>query len=345
MSYEAVRDRKDAPLENGEEEPTTTRSRRRSSRSYSRDRDRDRDRVRSSPRRGRSRSRSPHSRSGGGRYYRDRSRSRSPPRGGHRDDRYREPPRDYPGPPPPRYGAPGFGPPPPDDFYRYRDYPPHRGPHPFGYGPPPPHAYDDRGPPRGPPFPPPDMGGRRGPPPYDDRAGPPPARRPRGERRRDEGPPGVSLLVRNVAPDIQSADLQHAFARIGELRDVYIPRDYHSNQPRGFAFIEFATPEQAREAREEMDQFPIRGRPIEVVFAQERRKTPTEMRGRVVNQQNRDPVERSDRGGRRGRSSSFEKHRQREQGGRPGDDETNPPASKEGDEDRRRSPSPATNGA
>jgi FUS-interacting serine-arginine-rich protein 1 len=114
----------------------------------------------------------------------------------------------------------------------------------------------------------------------DDFPGPPPARR--GERRRrDEGPPGVSLLVRNVHGDINTADLQQAFSRIGEVRDVYIPRDYHSQQPKGFAFIEYATPEMAREAREEMDRFSIKGRQLEVVFAQERRKTPNEMRGRA----------------------------------------------------------------
>ena len=76
-------------------------------------------------------------------------------------------------------------------------------------------------------------------------------------------------------------DLTSAFSRIGKIRDVYIPRDYHSQQPKGFAFIEYETPEMAREARDEMDRFVVRGRELEVVFAQERRKTPNEMRGRV----------------------------------------------------------------
>jgi len=49
-----------------------------------------------------------------------------------------------------------------------------------------------------------------------------------------------------------------------------------------FAFIEYDNPDMAREARDEMDRFVIRGRELEVVFAQERRKTPNEMRGRVV---------------------------------------------------------------
>ena len=111
--------------------------------------------------------------------------------------------------------------------------------------------------------------------------------------RRDEGPPGVSLLVRNVAPTVTTQELTSAFSRIGKIRDVYIPRDYHSQQPKGFAFIEYETPDMAREARDEMDRFVIRGRELEVVFAQERRKTPNEMRGRVVSSPGA-PAERYD---------------------------------------------------
>jgi len=118
----------------------------------------------------------------------------------------------------------------------------------------------------------------------------------------------VSLLIRNVSPDIVTEDLQTAFGRIGEIRDVYIPRDYHSRQPKGFAFIEYATPAMAAEAREEMNRFVIKGCELEVVFAQERRKTPNEMRGRVVNQQNHRSPERQQR------SSSFERAKQRERG-------------------------------
>jgi RNA recognition motif-containing protein len=115
-----------------------------------------------------------------------------------------------------------------------------------------------------------------------------------------------------VSGAITTEDLMQAFGRIGEVRDVYIPRDYHSQQPKGFAFIEYATPEMAAEAREEMDRFKVRGRELEVVFAQERRKTPNEMRGRVGEGSGggsasggRGPAEFE-------RSSSFERHRQRQ---------------------------------
>lgn len=99
--------------------------------------------------------------------------------------------------------------------------------------------------------------------------------------RRDDTPPGVSLLVRNLSTEITLADLQAAFSRIGEIKDVYIPRDYHSKQPKGFAFIEYATQSQARAAKDEMNRFLMRGRELEVVFAQEKRKTPGEMKVRA----------------------------------------------------------------
>lgn len=137
----------------------------------------------------------------------------------------------------------------------------------------------------------------------------------RGRRRgrRDDGPPGVSLLVRNVAPDITTQDLEQAFGRIGHVRDVYIPRDFHSQQPKGFAFVEYASNEQAREARNEMDKFVIKGRELEVVFAQEKRKTPTQMRDRVVDgaAHARGRVGNGG-GGDFERSSSFERHKRRE---------------------------------
>lgn len=165
--------------------------------------------------------------------------------------------------------------------------------------------YNYNGPPRGDFGPGPFGPYGRGPrPPGGPRGGPPGGGRRGGRRGRDDGPPGVSLLVRNISNDIQTADLQAAFGRIGEVRDVYIPRDYHSQQPKGFAFIELATPEQAREALDEMDRFVMKGRELEVVYAQERRKTPNEMKGRVVD--GPDGLERGSRDG-EVRGDSFER--------------------------------------
>jgi RNA recognition motif-containing protein len=88
---------------------------------------------------------------------------------------------------------------------------------------------------------------------------------------------------------------------------VYIPLDYHSRQPKGFAFIEYATHEQAKAARDEMNKFKVKGRELEVVFAQEKRKTPSEMKIRSDS-----PGRSRDSMTRYGRSPSFDRNRRRE---------------------------------
>jgi FUS-interacting serine-arginine-rich protein 1 len=150
----------------------------------------------------------------------------------------------------------------------------------------------------------------------------------------------VSLLVRNLPPDVNQNDLQSAFSRIGAIRDVYIPRDYHSQQPKGFAFVEYSNLREAVEAREEMDRFIMKGRELEVVFAQERRKTPDEMRSRVVNLQNH-PDEssggggggRRDRGGGGGSGGDRDRERDRDDG-YGGEDRDRDDDRRRGDRDR-----------
>lgn len=192
---------------------------------------------------------------------------------------------------------PPYGPPYDDD---YRRGPPmmHRNDlPPYGY-PPERNPYGPGGGPYGGPY-----GGG-----YGGYYPPPPQAPPAGDKRQRGGKrggnDGVSLLVRNLSADITTQDLQQAFGRIGEVRDVYIPTDYHSGQTKGFAFIEYATREQASDAKNEMNRFLIKGRHLEVLFAQERRKTPGEMKGRSESSRGRD------------RSSSFERHMQRERRGK-----------------------------
>uniref|UniRef100_H3G6N7 RRM domain-containing protein n=2 Tax=Phytophthora ramorum TaxID=164328 RepID=H3G6N7_PHYRM len=49
-----------------------------------------------------------------------------------------------------------------------------------------------------------------------------------------------SLLVRNLSPETSQDELRRAFSRrAGDILDVYIPKEFHSSRPRGFAFIEF----------------------------------------------------------------------------------------------------------
>ncbi|XVE82017.1 hypothetical protein DITRI_Ditri15bG0113200 [Diplodiscus trichospermus] len=96
------------------------------------------------------------------------------------------------------------------------------------------------------------------------------------DRRRSSLPSG--LLIRNLPLDARPEDLRVPFERFGPVKDVYLPKNYYTGEPRGFGFVKFRYGEDAAEAKERMNYQVIGGREIRIVFAEENRKTPQEMR-------------------------------------------------------------------
>lgn len=90
----------------------------------------------------------------------------------------------------------------------------------------------------------------------------------------------TSLLVRNLRRDCRPEDLRRPFGQFGPVKDIYLPRDYYTGEPRGFGFIQYIDPQDAADAKYEMDGQIFLGRELTVVFAEENRKKPTEMRAR-----------------------------------------------------------------
>uniref|UniRef100_A0A3Q2G2I5 Serine and arginine rich splicing factor 10b n=1 Tax=Cyprinodon variegatus TaxID=28743 RepID=A0A3Q2G2I5_CYPVA len=52
-------------------------------------------------------------------------------------------------------------------------------------------------------------------------------------------PPNTSLFVRNISDESRPEDLRREFGRYGPVVDVYIPLDFYTRQPRGFAYIQY----------------------------------------------------------------------------------------------------------
>ncbi|XP_011048214.1 PREDICTED: serine/arginine-rich SC35-like splicing factor SCL33 [Populus euphratica] len=90
----------------------------------------------------------------------------------------------------------------------------------------------------------------------------------------------TSLLVRNLRHDCRPEDLRRPFEQFGALKDIYLPRDYYTGEPRGFGFVQYADPHDAAEAKHHMDGRVLLGRELTVVFAEENRKKPMDMRTR-----------------------------------------------------------------
>ncbi|XP_062176427.1 serine/arginine-rich SC35-like splicing factor SCL28 isoform X2 [Alnus glutinosa] len=94
--------------------------------------------------------------------------------------------------------------------------------------------------------------------------------------RRSPAPSG--LLVRNLPLNARPEDLRIPFERFGPVKDVYLPKNYYTGEPRGFGFVKYRYGEDAAEAKQQLNHTIIGGREIRIVFAEENRKTPQEMR-------------------------------------------------------------------
>jgi RNA recognition motif-containing protein len=78
------------------------------------------------------------------------------------------------------------------------------------------------------------------------------------------------VFVGNLDFNTTKTEVQNLFAEIGEIRDVYLPMDRQSGRPRGFAFVEYASDEDAAKAIEKFNGYQLSGRALRVNAAEDR---------------------------------------------------------------------------
>lgn len=78
------------------------------------------------------------------------------------------------------------------------------------------------------------------------------------------------LFVGGVDEAVNKDTLLGAFSIFGEIVTVEIPMDNQTFKPRGFAFVEFADAEDAKEAVDNMDASELFGRTIRVKVSTKR---------------------------------------------------------------------------
>ncbi|PFH31082.1 RNA recognition motif-containing protein [Besnoitia besnoiti] len=102
------------------------------------------------------------------------------------------------------------------------------------------------------------------------------------DRDRESDRPRLSLLVRNLSFHSSPEEVREAFAEFGPIRDVYLPLDYHTGEPRGFGFVEFESSQDAYDAMHQLHNTVLSGSTIHVTIAKKGRSDPLQMRRREL---------------------------------------------------------------
>jgi RNA recognition motif-containing protein len=82
------------------------------------------------------------------------------------------------------------------------------------------------------------------------------------------------LFVGNLSYQTGENELQDYFAQAGAVTSVNLMMDKISGKSRGFAFVEFATPEEAAKAVEQFHNKEFQGRALTVNIARPREERP-----------------------------------------------------------------------
>ena len=74
----------------------------------------------------------------------------------------------------------------------------------------------------------------------------------------------MNIFVSNLDRSVTSRDLRRAFAGYGTIIDVRVPTDTQTGKSLGHGHVYLVPERAAREALEELNLAPLRGRPIKV---------------------------------------------------------------------------------
>ena len=88
------------------------------------------------------------------------------------------------------------------------------------------------------------------------------------------------LFVGNLSFQTGENDLQEYFAQAGAVTSVNLMLDKFTGKSRGFAFVEFATAQEAQKAIEQFHNKDFQGRSITVNVARPREERPPRLPGR-----------------------------------------------------------------
>lgn len=85
---------------------------------------------------------------------------------------------------------------------------------------------------------------------------------------------GSKLFVGNLNFKTTADEIRDLFSQAGSIREVFLPMDRMTGRPRGFAFVDFESAEDAAKATERFNGVELGGRALRVNEAEEQKPRP-----------------------------------------------------------------------
>lgn len=85
---------------------------------------------------------------------------------------------------------------------------------------------------------------------------------------------GSKLFVGNLDYNTTQREVEDLFSQAGSIREVFLPADRTTGRPRGFAFVDYESEEDAQAAIKKFDGYEMGGRALRVNEAEARPPRP-----------------------------------------------------------------------
>ncbi|MFC2091701.1 RNA recognition motif domain-containing protein, partial [Elusimicrobiota bacterium] len=76
--------------------------------------------------------------------------------------------------------------------------------------------------------------------------------------------PANKLYVGNLSYSVTEDKLRELFSKYGQIKEAVVIKDKQTDRSKGFGFVEFETPEEARKAADDLNGTEHEGRSLKV---------------------------------------------------------------------------------
>lgn len=82
----------------------------------------------------------------------------------------------------------------------------------------------------------------------------------------------MNIYVGNLAKEVSEQELQSLFSEFGEVKNAKIIKDFNTNEPRGFGFVEMSSDDEGNSAIQNLNEKEFKGKALVVNVARPKKR-------------------------------------------------------------------------